>query len=217
MRRPPCAVDNRMYNCCANAYGALLSRWGINRLCTWRWCAPMAALYGWCCSVAGFCVLLRLQQQLCSVRHRSGMPCQQHVKKLASSCGPSCSSSTRTSRCVVVVSSQAALCIYPVAHGNRLCQSAAHACLHLLQAERALADSHRAVGAFVTFREEAGKMACLRAQPHSRMRQLLTLRPEHKLRGRCATQLEGVSTCLQCIPAAYTRHPWCRAYASIYM
>ncbi|GBF89796.1 hypothetical protein Rsub_02966 [Raphidocelis subcapitata] len=37
--------------------------------------------------------------------------------------------------------------------------------------EQAQAASRRTVAAFVTFREEAGKAACLRAQPRSRMRQ----------------------------------------------
>jgi hypothetical protein len=40
------------------------------------------------------------------------------------------------------------------------------------------------VGAFVTFKDEAGKLACLKAQPHSRMRQWWTLKQQHKLRGR---------------------------------
>ncbi|KAF8062000.1 Pigl [Scenedesmus sp. PABB004] len=57
------------------------------------------------------------------------------------------------------------------------------------RAEQALADSHRVVGAFVTFRHEAGKLACLQAQPHSRMRQWLTLKPQHKLRGRHALDI----------------------------
>lgn len=47
-----------------------------------------------------------------------------------------------------------------------------------------MADSHRVVGAFVTFKDEAGKLACLKAQPRSRMRQLFALKPEHKLRQR---------------------------------
>lgn len=51
---------------------------------------------------------------------------------------------------------------------------------------QAQADSRVVVAAFVTFREEAGKAACLRAQPHSRMRQWWALKPQHKLRGRCA-------------------------------
>lgn len=50
---------------------------------------------------------------------------------------------------------------------------------------QAQADSRVVVAAFVTFREEAGKAACLRAQPHSRMRQWWALKPQHKLRGRC--------------------------------
>ncbi|KAI8470399.1 MAG: hypothetical protein J3K34DRAFT_510286 [Monoraphidium minutum] len=52
--------------------------------------------------------------------------------------------------------------------------------------EQAHAGARRAVAAFVTFREEAGKAACLRAQPRSRMRQWLALKPRHKLRGRYA-------------------------------
>lgn len=47
-----------------------------------------------------------------------------------------------------------------------------------------MADSRRVVGAFVTFKEEVGKLACLRAQPHNRMRQWWALKPEHKLRRR---------------------------------
>jgi hypothetical protein len=54
-----------------------------------------------------------------------------------------------------------------------------------IKAEQAQSDSRRTVAAFVTFREEAGKSACLKAQPHSRMRQWLFLKREHKLRGRC--------------------------------
>lgn len=39
------------------------------------------------------------------------------------------------------------------------------------------------MAAFVTFKEEAGKAACLHAQPRSWMRQMLALKPQHKLRG----------------------------------
>lgn len=52
------------------------------------------------------------------------------------------------------------------------------------QVEQAQADSHRVVGAFVTFKTEVGKQACLKAQPHSRMRQWWSLKAEHKLRSR---------------------------------
>ena len=52
--------------------------------------------------------------------------------------------------------------------------------------EQAQADNRRTVSAFVTFREEGGKAACLKAQPRSLMRQWLALKPEHKLRGRWA-------------------------------
>lgn len=55
-----------------------------------------------------------------------------------------------------------------------------------LQVEQSQADSYRVVGAFVTFKDEAGKLACLKAQPHSRMRQWWSLKQQHKLRGRCA-------------------------------
>jgi hypothetical protein len=61
-----------------------------------------------------------------------------------------------------------------------------------LQAEQEQADSRRTVAAFVTFREEAGKAACLRAQPRSRMRQWLALSKEHKLRGRRAGRRAGL-------------------------
>lgn len=57
---------------------------------------------------------------------------------------------------------------------------------HCPQGEQAQADTRRVVAAFVTFREEAGKAACLAAQPRSRMRQWLTLKPQHRLRGRWA-------------------------------
>jgi hypothetical protein len=53
-----------------------------------------------------------------------------------------------------------------------------------LQVEQSQADSHRVVGAFVTFKDESGKLACLKAQPHSRMRQWWSLKQQHKLRGR---------------------------------
>eukprot|EP00879_Flechtneria_rotunda_P030473 GHRR01033111.1.p1 GENE.GHRR01033111.1~~GHRR01033111.1.p1 ORF type:complete len:345 (+),score=109.43 GHRR01033111.1:97-1035(+) len=49
-----------------------------------------------------------------------------------------------------------------------------------------MADNKRVVGAFITFKDEGAKQACLRAQPHSRMRHWLTVKPEHKLRGRYA-------------------------------
>jgi hypothetical protein len=52
------------------------------------------------------------------------------------------------------------------------------------QVEQSQADSHRVVGAFVTFKDESGKLACLKAQPHSRMRQWWSLKQQHKLRGR---------------------------------
>ena len=65
----------------------------------------------------------------------------------------------------------------------RACITAGH--LHVCaQEEQTRASVSRAVAAFVTFREEAAKVACLRAQPRSRMRQWLTLKSEHKLRGR---------------------------------
>jgi hypothetical protein len=51
------------------------------------------------------------------------------------------------------------------------------------QDEQAHAETRRTVAAFVTFREEAGKAACLAAQPRSYMRQWLALKPQHKLRG----------------------------------
>lgn len=53
-----------------------------------------------------------------------------------------------------------------------------------IRAEQARAEARRAVAAFVTFRDEAGKEACLRAQPRSRMRQWWSLRAQHRLRGR---------------------------------
>ncbi|WIA18083.1 hypothetical protein OEZ85_009564 [Tetradesmus obliquus] len=60
-----------------------------------------------------------------------------------------------------------------------------------IEAEQSQADSHRVVGAFVTFKDEAGKLACLKAQPHSRMRQWWSLKQQHKLRGRHALDVTG--------------------------
>lgn len=57
-------------------------------------------------------------------------------------------------------------------------------CVCLSQVEQAQADSHRVVGAFVTFKNETGKLACLKALPNSRMRQWWYLKAEHKLRQR---------------------------------
>jgi hypothetical protein len=51
------------------------------------------------------------------------------------------------------------------------------------QVQQAQAESKRVVGAFVTFKEEASKTACLKSQPNSLLRQWWSLRPEQKLRG----------------------------------
>jgi hypothetical protein len=40
------------------------------------------------------------------------------------------------------------------------------------------------VGAFVTFRNEHSKLACLKATPHSWIKQWWYLKPEHKFRSR---------------------------------
>eukprot|EP00775_Hariotina_reticulata_P002590 gene2590-2892_t len=59
-----------------------------------------------------------------------------------------------------------------------------------IQEAQSQAESYRVVGAFVTFKDEAGKLACLRAQPHNRVRQWWTMKPEHKLFGRYALRIE---------------------------
>jgi len=55
-----------------------------------------------------------------------------------------------------------------------------------LQAEQAMGDTARVVGAFVTFRNESSRLDCLKATPHSWIKQWWTLKPAQKLRGRWA-------------------------------
>jgi hypothetical protein len=56
--------------------------------------------------------------------------------------------------------------------------------MHLPQAEQAVGDTAKVVGAFVTFRNEHSKLECLKATPHSWIKQWWSLKPEHKFRSR---------------------------------
>jgi hypothetical protein len=64
-----------------------------------------------------------------------------------------------------------------------------HRAILVPQLEDSLAGTRRVVGAFVTFRNEAAKVACLRATPNSWIRQLLLLKAEHKFRGTCVARV----------------------------
>lgn len=59
------------------------------------------------------------------------------------------------------------------------------ACAVYLQAEQALGDTARVVGAFVTYRNESSRLNCLKATPQSWIKQWWHLKAQHKFRGRC--------------------------------
>lgn len=70
--------------------------------------------------------------------------------------------------------------------GQHSCLAATNepACALYLQAEQALGDTARVVGAFVTYRNESSRLNCLKATPQSWIKQWWHLKPQHKFRGR---------------------------------
>lgn len=78
---------------------------------------------------------------------------------------------------------------------------------HTPQAQQAQADSQRVVGAFVTFRDEASTIACLKAHPRNRMRQWWARQQAHKLRGRCGAACARLSCACGCWQLRHARLP----------